>query len=442
MFICKGVAMPFTRFFSDRKGGVTPLLALGIIPIVGAVGAAVDYSRANSVRTAMQAAGDATALMLAKSASTTTPDQLQQNATAYFQANFHRPEAQGLQVTATYAQGASGSTVTVNGAATVNTSFIGLMGISQIPLTTTGTVSWSNARLRVALVLDNTGSMAQYGKMTALQTASHNLLNQLKSAAQQDGDVYVSIIPFAKDVNVGASNYTQSWIKWSGESDTWDERNGTCTKSSYHTKSTCTANKGAWTPKNHNTWNGCVMDRDQNYDTLNTSPSTASTQFPAEQYSACPAALMGLSYDWTALNSKIDAMKPSGGTNQAIGLAWGWQSLTNAPLSVPTMDPTYQYQQIVILLTDGLNTQDRWYGNGYNTSTQVDARQQTLCGNIKAAGITIYTVQVNTDGDPTSSLLQQCASDPTKFFLLTNANEIVTTFNTIGTSLQQLHLAK
>ena len=106
------------------------------------------------------------------------------------------------------------------------------------------------------------------------------------------------------------------------------------------------------------------------------------------------------------------------------------------------MDPSYQYQQIIILLTDGLNTQDRWYGNGSTPSSQVDARQQILCSNIKAAGVTIYTVQVNTDGDPTSTLLQQCASDPNKFFLLTSANEIVTTFATIGTTLQQLHLAK
>src|SRR5262249_50651412 len=145
--------MPFMRFFSDRKGGVTPLLALGIVPIVGAVGAAIDYSRANSVRTAMQAAGDAAALLLAKGAANMTPDQLQQNATAYFLANFHRPEAQGLQVSATYGQGPSGLSVTVNGTAKVNTSFIGLLGFSQIPLTTTGTVAWSNARLRVALVL-------------------------------------------------------------------------------------------------------------------------------------------------------------------------------------------------------------------------------------------------------------------------------------------------
>lgn len=64
------------------------------------------------------------------------------------------------------------------------------------------------------------------------------------------------------------------------------------------------------------------------------------------------------------------------------------------------------------------------------------------CDNIKAAGITLYTIQVNTSGDPTSTLLQKCASGSDKFFLLTSANEIVTTFNTIGTNLSKLYVAK
>ncbi|MFZ2137742.1 MAG: VWA domain-containing protein, partial [Xanthobacteraceae bacterium] len=222
----------------------------------------------------------------------------------------------------------------------------------------------------------------------------------------------------------------------------WDENNGTCSRHTYTTQSACVAHRKTWTPKNHNTWNGCVMDRDQNYDTTNTAPTTGSTLFPAEQYSYCPVPVMALSYDWTALNTKIDAMTPNGGTNQAIGLQWGFQSLTSPPLYVPPMDPNYQYKQYIILLTDGLNTQDRWYGDGSTPSSQVDARQQILCNNVKAAGITLYTVQVNTDGDPTSTLLQQCASDPSKFFLLTSANQIVTTFDTIGTSLTMLHLSK
>ena len=77
----------------------------------------------------------------------------------------------------------------------------------------------------------------------------------------------------------------------------------------------------------------------------------------------------------------------------------GWQSLTAAPFTIPAEDPNYKYQQVIILLSDGLNTQDRWY----TTASSIDARQQKTCDNIKAAGITIYTVQVNTGGDPTST---------------------------------------
>jgi Mg-chelatase subunit ChlD len=146
---------------------------------------------------------------------------------------------------------------------------------------------------------------------------------------------------------------------------------------------------------------------------------------------------MGLSNDWTALSDKITAMQPVGNTNQAIGLQMGWQSLTAAPFTVPAQDPNYQYSQVIILLTDGLNTQDRWY----STASSIDARQQKTCDNLRAAGITVYTVQVNTSNDPTSTLLQNCATDSSKFFLLTSSTEIVTTFGQIGTALTNLRLA-
>jgi hypothetical protein len=75
----------------------------------------------------------------------------------------------------------------------------------------------------------------------------------------------------------------------------------------------------------------------------------------------------------------------------------GWMSLTGGgPITAPAMDPNYTYSQVIILLTDGLNTQDRWYTN----QSSIDARQTLTCSNIKAAGITLYTIQVNTGGDP------------------------------------------
>jgi Flp pilus assembly protein TadG len=407
---------------------------------MAAIAGAVDYSHASWVKASLQDAVDATALMLAKTATTQTAAQLQSSATSFFLANFTRTDAQSPQVTATYTQSQNGGfTVTVAGTASVKTSFMNVVGVSQLPITTTGSVNWNNGKLRVALVLDNTGSMADNNKIGALRTATHNLLSQLQGAAQQNGDVYVSIVPFVKDVNVGAGNYQQSWIDWTD----WDANNGKCSNTTYKTQSTCVVpgHNRTWTPANHNTWNGCVTDRDQNFDTMNTTPTTGGSLFPAEQYSSCPtASVLAQTYSWTALNSAVDTMTANGNTNQAIGLALGWQTLTQGvPFSAPALDPNYQYQQIIILLTDGLNTQDRWYTN----QSSIDARQQITCNNVKAAGIILYTVQVNiNNADPYSNLLKSCASDANKFFMLTNADQIVTTFDTIGTSLAQLHLSK
>jgi hypothetical protein len=105
----------------------------------------------------------------------------------------------------------------------------------------------------------------------------------------------------------------------------------------------------------------------------------------------------------------------------------------NAPAKLPGVT----YADHIILVTDGLNTGDRWY----NDQASIDARQQILCDNIKAAGITLWTIQVNTSGDPTSTLLQNCASDSSKFFLLTSADQIITTFDNISFKITQLHLA-
>ena len=537
-------AMALVRFLKDRRGAIAPIFAVALVPLVAITGAAIDYSRANSVRSSMQASLDAAALALSKDVTNLNSSQISQEATNIFLANFNRPEATGVTVTATYTT--NPSTVTVNGSGSIQTDFMKLMGISSINVNTSSTVTWGMTRLRVSLVLDNTGSMADNNKINALKTATNNLLAQLQAAASQNGDVYVSIVPFVKDVNVDPVNYNANWIYWGNstqdptqaDQNSWDANNGSCSignsstrssctsqgscsisnktsqnsctsagtcsisgqttqnsctsagtcsisghstqnscqsahecsKSQYTTQSQCTSHSGTWsagvwtlgtwtagvwtlgvwTAANHSTWNGCVMDRGNsntpdttgNYDTNVSTPvtTTMSTLYPAEQYSACPQAIMGLSYSWSSMTTLVNNMSPNGNTNQAIGLQLGWMSLVGGgPFATPpAMDPNYTYTQVIILLTDGLNTQDRWY----TAQNSIDARQQLTCNNIKAAGITLYTIQVNTGGDPTSTLLQNCASDSSKFFLLTSSSQIVTTFNQIGTALSQLRISK
>src|SRR4029077_16035768 len=100
-------------------------------------------------------------------------------------------------------------------------------------------VSWGNSRLRRALVLDNTGSMADAGKIDALKTASTNLINQLKGIVTTPGDVYISIIPFSKDVNLDPSNYNASWIDWTDWNASTGQTAGTCSVSGATSQNSC-----------------------------------------------------------------------------------------------------------------------------------------------------------------------------------------------------------
>jgi hypothetical protein len=183
-----------------------------------------------------------------------------------------------------------------------------------------------------------------------------------------------------------------------------------------------------------------VTDRDQVNDSKTTTPvvGSTSTLFPAEQFSGCPVSVQPLTFNWTDLKTKVDAMTPTGNTNITVGLAWAWQSLTeNAPLDAPAIDPadTIPTQRIIILLTDGDNTENRWT----TSQSSIDARSKATCQNIKDAGITLYTVLVMQGN---ASLLQDCASNPKYFFNLTSADQIITTFNQIGTQLSKLRIAQ
>jgi Flp pilus assembly protein TadG len=428
------------RFRAHDGGNIAVIFAIACVPMLMAVGGALDYARAFRARVAMQDAVDAAALAVAtqpslRSLSTTKINQI---ADGFFDANLSDSEMTDVAVTTSY-QNQGGPSVQSTATGMLPTYFGALFGLSQIPISVTSTAVWGSARLRVSLVLDNTGSMDDDDKMDALKKASHNLLDELEEAANVDGDVYVSIIPFATGVNVGSSNYSKSWLRW----DLFDEVNGSCSRRGYSTKTSCENARRTWTATSHRNWNGCVTDRDKDYDLANTSPSTSrtSTLFPAEQNSSCPAKLTALTYDWGDLYDAIEDMEPEGATNQAIGLQWGWQSLTASPFTIPSYDSDYKYKQVIILLTDGLNTQDRWYGDGRNHSSQVDDRQKDLCQNIKDAGIELYTVQVNTGRDPKSTMLEQCASSTDKFFLLTSADQIVTAFDSIGSALSGLRLS-
>ncbi|MEH2518294.1 Flp pilus assembly protein TadG [Bradyrhizobium sp. AZCC 1610] len=438
------------------------LFGIAVVPIISFVGAAMDYTRANTARSSMQAALDSTALMLGKDLTdgTISTSQITEKAQAYFTALYHNSDAKNVTISATYtANSGNGSTILVKGAGNVNTDFMRIVGFPTLDFGTNSTSAWGNVRMRVALALDVTGSMQNDGKMPAMQTAAKELVDQLSKLAKNPGDIYISIVPFAKDVNLGTSYKDETWIDW----DVWTDQNptwGTCSQAGKTTKSSCLSAGKVWTP-DKTKWTGCVTDRTQDYDTKNTAPSStnAPTMVVAEEYVTkkwdgtineqyCKSSnspymppIMPLSYNWNALKDLIGNLQPTGNTNQGIGMAWAWLTLGVGvpPFNAPAKDTAnYTYKDAIILLSDGLNTQNRFTSN----TSQIDARQKILCENAKAAEIAVYTVQVNTGGDAESTVLKQCASDANKFYHIKEAGQTASVFKSIGQSLAKLRVAK
>jgi hypothetical protein len=203
----------------------------------------------------------------------------------------------------------------------------------------------------------------------------------------------------------------------------------------------------------HSTWTGCVNDRDQNYDTTNdamTGSGTPSKLIYPEQWSDClPATITAMSNQWGDLKTQISNMTPSGNTNQAVGLFWGWQTLntSNDPYKAPAKDANWVYKDYIVVLSDGMNTQNRWS----TSQSAIDARQATLCNNIKnptlngGNQITIFAIQVNINNkDPESQVLKNCAKSPNPpyFQVINQSGQTADAFNSILAQIAKLRISK
>ncbi len=453
----------FRRFAQDKRGNIAVLFSIAAVPMLIFVGAAVDYTRASAARTAMQSALDSTSLMVSKdlASGVITSGQISDKAKSYFTALYTNNDASTVTLTTTYTprDDSGSSSISVTGSAQVPTSFMKVAGFTQLGINSASTSTWGGTRLRVAMALDVTGSMNDNGKIAAMKTAAKKLIDTLRQATTVTDDVYISIVPFNQMMNVGSSNKAATWLDW-------DTDYGYCSKSKYTLKSDCEANGRTWTFYSPNGWNGCVEDRDQPYDTTKAVPTvnTPGTLFVAKYYGSCSSSILpmtsvfdaketDMSTDDKTLKGKINNLVANGGTNQPIGMHWAWMMLQpSLPFVTPPKDANYKYTDAIIMLSDGLNTIDRWpsYGNGnVQYGGQIDARQNILCTNIKAINpitnkpdTVIYTIQVNTDGDPESAILKSCASDSDKFFPASTSNSIASAFNSIGTSLSMLRVTQ
>jgi Mg-chelatase subunit ChlD len=98
-------------------------------------------------------------------------------------------------------------------------------------------------------------------------------------------------------------------------------------------------------------------------------------------------------------------------------------------------DPSPDKDKVIVLLTDGDNTQNRWTTSG----SSIDARTAAACTNVKAANIKVYTVRV-IDGD--ANLLRNCATKTNMYYDVSQASQLNSVFTSIAQNLANLRIAK
>jgi Flp pilus assembly protein TadG len=473
------------RFWSDRNGNIAVLFALAIVPVIGGIGAAVDYSLANSYRTDMQKALDSTALALSRILPADEAT-LQTVGMQYFTASMGSHPMANLKLEIVPGVGKVNLSVTAD----YTPIMASIIGANKFQVGTNAEAVWGIGKVEVALVLDMSLSMQipDTARIDALRASTVSLLNVLESAARNPGDAKVAIAPFDGMVNTGYTYNTRpNWVRF----DWWVDNYGSCdksadtktecediwycSKSQYTTKTKCQQNSGTWkqakwstsSSDNVTNWNGCVYDRYEkqpgsstilDYDVNDTAPdatypynhaseTTAQrlTKYPAAKcYGTPPQAVTALSTNWSALRTKATSLTPTGYTNIAIGLAWGWHLLS--PTALFTEGAAYGTEDLtkyIVLMTDGYNTKNIQMEPG-NCNTNgptcpvVDNRMSLVCTNIKNAGIKIYTIRLIAGN---ADLLRNCATSTSMYYDVQSAGQLAGVFNSIGAEISSLHLA-
>jgi Flp pilus assembly protein TadG len=449
-----------SALLADRRGSVAMIFGL-LFLVMGCVTAfSIDYSRSLAVRQRLQAAVDA-AVLAADPSTTASFAQVVENVNASF--TYNMPPQFGATKIAVAQPIVIPDGYRVNASAEVPTTFGRLLGIDVIPVNVVSEARRSLANVEIALVLDNTASMAG-SKMAAVKVAARKLVTDVVAASDKD-TVKFALVPFSNYVNVGKGYRTANWMsvpddyqkdeKQCWKTTDWDgcptkEVSGTCSNDgipyacNYNTCITPGPLRDqCWEGKVNHVWNGCAGSRTPAPDKKVT--AEFSKPIPGILDAACPSPLTRLTSDHAEIKNQIEAMVTQGETYVPSGLMWGWRALApNSPfadgVANGSLPPT---KKIMIVMTDGENTKSQSDTN-HDGSDQVAANDATdkLCKEVKNDNIELYTIAFEVTANQTKALLQACASPGQYYFDAVDSVALDAAFGKIAGALVKLALVK
>ena len=433
----------------EQKGSVSSIIGLSLVPIVLALGLAVDGSLAFGTHNKLQSAVDAAALASARASSSEDGD-VEADARMFFNANFPDDYLGGRVTDFDARFNEDTGEVTIDAEVEIPTSFMKLAGFSTVPIAVSSTAQQQLSGLELAMVLDVTGSMrfadpSGGTKIQALIDASETLLDVIYGDNDTVDDVSISVVPYNTEVNLG--------------SDRTDLLTG-------------------FDPDDFGAagWKGCVEARAQPFDQDDTPPSVAAftaLQWPAGQGTRfnpsndpnafCPdSEVLPLTAERSVISDHIEDLEPDGFTMTNVGLTWGWRTISprwQGQWGADSDPVDYDHPTIkkaIIFMTDGVADWSSGYYTAYGflnerrlgtrnerrAEAEVNDRLLESCELAKEQGIEVYTVMFALNNPVIEQDYRTCASSDDHFFDAPNGAVLEAAFREIAGQLTTLRLTQ
>lgn len=461
-----GTAKADASFASNRSGNVTMAFGLSILIMFSTGGGAVDFARYHHSKAKLHAALDSAVLAGGRALQVSGSEDFNVAILAAQQYFEKMRPTDLIGNDPVFSVIENGTVLRAQANLSMRTPFLSMLGIDSLPaniMTEAAIAAGGNAgtNLEISLMLDMTGSMAGQ-KIADLKLAAKDLIDIVVWSDQSQYTSKVALAPFSARVNVGSyldkvsdvqatRNFSGTSLKGitcvterTGADEFTDEK-----PVSLATVSAFRGDKGNAARGNQNNYSSTGLCR--------TWSNGAWVEYPE---------IMPLSSDKTALKNRIDSLPAVGSTAGSLGTAWAWYLLSPkwngiwqgenmpAPYSdITTLGPKGQpkLRKVAVLMSDGIyNTKGGTnYGDGSTEAQTISANAVTLCNNMKAAGIKVYTIGFQLGGNQLATdTLKACASrdaddpadSPSYFFSASSGSELRGAFRQIALQLATLRL--
>jgi len=328
----------------DEEGALLIFALICFIGMLAGAGMAIDFMRYENERVKLQATLDRALLAAASLSQELDAEEVVVD-------YFAKSGLQGYTLNVTVDEGINYKTVSATASVLQNNFFLNMVGIDTLSAQVAGTAEERIQKVEISLVLDISGSMGWYSRMTNLRSAAKEFVEALLGSSDPN-EVSISIVPYTADVVVGSSLLA-------------------------HFNAT-----------NEHGYSSCIRFEDADFETTSITMTESLNRLGhfdrSSTGSSSPISspwcktnenlgILAFSTSETALDARIDALVADGATAADNGMKWGVALLDPAVQGVVTNmiatgevnsalagrpvaydDP--ETLKVVILMTDGENT--------------------------------------------------------------------------------------